>query len=51
MNTKDKKEIKAPKKGKEVTQAEYDKIVMEKMAEMREMNQGRGGRGGFRMGG
>ena len=51
MNTKDKKEIKAPKKGKEVTQAEYDKIVVEKMAEMREMNQGRGGRGGFRMGG
>jgi GLPGLI family protein len=53
MNTKDKKEIKAPKKGKEVTQAEYDKIVMEKMAEMREMNQGQGGRGGtqFRIGG
>ncbi|RXR35576.1 GLPGLI family protein [Flavobacterium piscinae] len=53
LNTKDKKEIKAPKNGKEVTQAEYDKIVMEKMAEMREMNQGRGGRGGtqFRIGG
>lgn len=53
MNTKDKKEIKAPKKGKEVTQAEYDKIVMEKMAEMREMNQGQGGRGRtqFRIGG
>lgn len=53
MNTKDKKEIKAPKKGKEVTQAEYDKIVMEKMAEMREMNQGQSGRGGtqFRIGG
>lgn len=50
MNTKDKKEIKAPKKGKEVTQAEYDKIVMEKMAEMREMNQGRNG-GSFRIGG
>jgi GLPGLI family protein len=45
LNTKDKKEIKAPKNGKEVTQAEYDKIVTEKMAEMREMNQGRGGRG------
>ena len=53
LNTKDKKEIKAPKNGKEVTQAEYDKIVMEKMAEMREMNQGQGGRGGtqFRIGG
>jgi GLPGLI family protein len=53
MNTKDKKEIKAPKKGKEVTQAEYDKIVTEKMAEMREMNQGQGGRGRtqFRIGG
>lgn len=51
MNTKDKKEIKAPKKGKPVTQAEYDKIVTDKMNEMREMNQGRGGRGGFRMGG
>uniref|UniRef100_UPI004049B587 GLPGLI family protein n=1 Tax=Flavobacterium sp. TaxID=239 RepID=UPI004049B587 len=43
MNTKEKKEIKAPKKGKVVTQAEYDQIVTEKMAEMREM----GGRGGF----
>ncbi|HQV35026.1 MAG TPA: GLPGLI family protein [Flavobacterium sp.] len=43
MNTKEKKEIKAPSKGKEVTQAEYDKIVTEKMAEMREMNQGQGG--------
>ena len=45
MNTKEKKEIKAPSKGKVVTQAEYDKIVTEKMAEMREMNQGQGGRG------
>lgn len=52
LNTKDKKEIKAPKNGKEVTQAEYDKIVMEKMAEMREMNQGQGARGmQFRIGG
>lgn len=52
LNTKEKKEIKAPKNGKEVTQAEYDKIVMEKMAEMREMNQGQGGRGmQFRIGG
>ena len=44
MNTKDKKEIKPQTKGKVVTQAEYDKIVTEKMAEMREMNQGQGGR-------
>lgn len=52
LNTKEKKEIKAPKNGKEVTQAEYDKIVMEKMAELREMNQGQGGRGmQFRIGG
>jgi GLPGLI family protein len=53
MNTKEKKEIKAPSKGKEVTQAEYDKIVTEKMAEMREMNQGQGGgrTTQFRMGG
>ncbi|MCB0442777.1 MAG: GLPGLI family protein [Flavobacterium sp.] len=50
LNTKDKKEIKAPKRGKEVSQAEYDKIVLEKMTEMREMNQGRGGMQ-FRIGG
>ena len=48
LNSKEKKEIKAPKKGKLVSQAEYDKIVKEKMEEMREM--GRSGRG-FRMGG
>jgi GLPGLI family protein len=49
INPKDKKEIKAPKKGKVVTQKEYDKIVTEKMAEMREMNQGQGGNRGFQM--
>jgi GLPGLI family protein len=47
MNTKEKKEIKPQTKGKVVTQAEYDKIATEKMAEMREMNQGQGGRRGF----
>lgn len=47
LNPKDKKEIKAPRKGKVVTEKEYDKIVAEKMEEMREM--GRGGRGGFQM--
>lgn len=51
INPKDKKEIKAPKNGKVVTQKEYDKIVADKMAEMREMNQGQGGRSQFRMGG
>ncbi|CDF78023.1 conserved hypothetical protein [Formosa agariphila KMM 3901] len=46
LNSKDDAEITAPKKGKEVTQAEYDKIVAEKMVEMREMrgNRGPGGR-------
>ena len=48
MNPKEKKEIKAPKKGKVVSQQEYDKIVAEKMEEWREM--GRQGGGGFRMG-
>lgn len=51
LNSKEKKEIKAPKKGKMVTQQEYDKIVSEKMQEMREMGRGPGGRGGWRMGG
>ncbi|MEQ3661803.1 MAG: GLPGLI family protein [Flavobacterium sp.] len=47
LNTKDKVEIKAPTKGKQVTQKEYDEIVTKKMEEMREVdgNQ-RGGRGG-----
>ena len=44
MNTKDKKEIKAPTGGKEVTQKEYDEIVVKKMAEMREMYKGGQGR-------
>ena len=48
LNTKEKKEIKAPSKGKVVSQTQYDKIVKEKMEEMQEM--GRSGRG-FRMGG
>ena len=46
MNTKEKVEIKAPSKGKEVTQKEYDEIVKNKMEEMREMYGGKGGRGG-----
>lgn len=52
LNPKDKIEIKAPKKGKKVTQAEYDEISREKMIEMRENfrnnRSGGGGRGGAR---
>ena len=51
LNTKDKVDIKAPTKGKEVSQKEFDETVKKKMEEMREMwrsNGGnRGGRGGF----
>ena len=36
MNPQDKIEITEPKKGKVVTQKEYDKIMEEKMKEMRE---------------
>ncbi len=50
INPKDKKEIKQPKKGKLVTQKEFEKIAQEKMEEMREMGRGSGGRS-FRMGG
>ena len=46
MNVKDKKEIKAPTKGKPVTQKEFDEIVSKKMEEMQQMYQSRGGNGG-----
>lgn len=46
LNPKEKTEIKAPSKGKTVSQKEYDDIVVKKMEEFREMNQGAGGRGG-----
>jgi GLPGLI family protein len=46
LNTKDKALIVAPTKGKEITQAAYDQVVMEKMKEIQEMN---GGKGGFQM--
>ncbi len=46
LNPKDKVEIKASTKGKEVSQAAYDQIVVDKMKEMQEMN---GGQGGFQM--
>lgn len=45
LNAKEKAEIKAPTKGKEVTQAEYDEIVTKKVQEMQEMYQSQGGRG------
>lgn len=45
MNPQEKEVIEAPKKGKEVTRDEYNKIMKEKMEEMRDMYRGRGGRG------
>lgn len=45
LNPKDAPEIKAPKKGKEVSQEEFDKILSEKMQEMRENFSRRGGNG------
>lgn len=43
LNPKEKTVIKAPVKGKVISQKEYDETVIKKMQEMREMNQGRGG--------
>ena len=53
LNPKEKAEIKASTKGKVVTQAEYDEIMIKKLEEFREMNRGRGANGGMqiRMGG
>ena len=52
MNPSNKIEIKAPSKGKEVTQKEYDAIVKKKTEEMRDMFRGRRGNssGGRRRG-
>ena len=47
LNPKEKVSIKAPTKGKIVSEKEYNKIVMDKMEEMKQMNSGPGG---FRMG-
>ena len=47
INPKDKKDIKAPRKGQVVTQAEYQKIMMEKMEEFQKMGRGQG-RGAMR---
>lgn len=43
LNAKEKVEIKAPTKGKEISQKEYDETVIKKMKEFREMNRGRAG--------
>jgi GLPGLI family protein len=46
LNVKEKTIIKAPAKGKVVSQKEYDETVIKKMEEFREMNRGRGGNNG-----
>ncbi|MDH7445238.1 GLPGLI family protein [Aquimarina sp. 2201CG14-23] len=52
LNTKEKEEIKAPTKGKELSQAEFDEITKKKVEEMIEQfstqRRGRGGFGGGR---
>ena len=48
LNPTNKVEIKVPSKGKNVSKAEYDSIVKEKMEEMREMYRSRGGARGPR---
>lgn len=50
LNSKDKKEIKAPTNGKVVTQKEFDDIVVKKMEEMKEMYRGQGRGQGIRFG-
>lgn len=46
MNPEEKEDIEKPKKGDEVTKAEYNEIITKKMQEMREMYGGRRGGGG-----
>lgn len=46
LNSKDKAEIKAPTKGKVVSQKEYDDTIIKKMEEFRQMNSGPGDHGG-----
>ncbi|PZQ87670.1 GLPGLI family protein [Flavobacterium lindanitolerans] len=50
LNSKEKTSIKAPTKGKVVTQKEYDEIVTTKMEEMKEQFRRGGGRPGIRIG-
>lgn len=49
LNPKEKSAIKAPTKGKVVSQKEYDEIVVKKMEELRQMNQTRGNNGMMQM--
>lgn len=50
LNAKEKVAIKAPTKGKVISQKEYDETVTKKMEEMREQFKSGGGRPNFRMG-
>lgn len=50
LNPKVKAEIKAPTKGKLISQQEFDEAVIKKTEEYRSMNQGRSGNNGWRMG-
>lgn len=50
INPKDKKDIKAPRKGSVVTQKEYQDIMMKKMEEFQQMGRGQGGARGMRIG-
>ncbi|KFF06998.1 GLPGLI family protein [Flavobacterium reichenbachii] len=45
LNAKEKAVIKAPSKGKVISQKDYDETVIKKMEEFREMNRGRNGGG------
>lgn len=51
LNSKDKKEIKAPTKGKVVTQKEYNEIIIKKMEEMGQMGSGNNRNMQLRIGG
>ncbi|MGS2764040.1 GLPGLI family protein [Sinomicrobium sp. M5D2P9] len=42
LNLQDKEKIEAPKKGKEVSQSEFDEIMRKKMEEIKEMHRGEG---------
>jgi GLPGLI family protein len=50
LNPKVKAEIKAPVKGKSISQKEFDEVVLKKTEEYRSMYQGQSGNNGWRMG-
>jgi GLPGLI family protein len=50
LNPKVKAEIKAPTKGKLISQQEFDEVVLKKTEEYRSMNQGQNGNNSWRMG-